>query len=175
MELKFKKGDLKIKTELLKLYKRIAVISGGIIRIPNEINEEYISSFLTNAIDKGLMLTASLDEKIVGEIHAYTPDIYAFQHILTDLTIVVDSNYQGKGIGRELFEKFLTIVMDEFTHIKRIELYTREQSKKNIKFYKSLGFLNEGCQKDKIYISNSKFETPVHMAWFNPNYGIKIN
>ena len=61
----------------------------------------------------------------------------------------------------------------ELTHIKRIELYTREQNKRNIKFYESLGFMNEGRQKDKIFISESEFETPLHMVWFNPNYGIK--
>ena len=58
-------------------------------------------------------------------------------------------------------------------HIKRIELYTREHDKRNVKFYESLGFVNEGRQKDKIYISKTEFQTPLHMAWFNPSYGIK--
>ena len=51
-------------------------------------------------------------------------------------------------------------------------MYTREEDKRNVKFYESLGIINEGRQKDKIYISKSEFETPLHMAWFNPNYGI---
>lgn len=173
MEFEIKKAEIKNKAELLQLYKKVAVISGEIIRNPNEINEEYISSFLTNAINKGLILIATINGEIVGEIHAYTPSIFAFQHILTDLTIIVNPNNQGNGIGRKLFEKFLNSVMTEFTHIKRIELYTREHNKRNVKFYESLGFINEGRQKDKIYISKSKFETPLHMAWFNPNYGIK--
>ncbi|MGB6150927.1 MAG: type I restriction enzyme HsdR N-terminal domain-containing protein [Pricia sp.] len=50
-------------------------------------------------------------------------------------------------------------------------LFKREHNARNIKFYESLGFKNEGRQDRKIYISNSTFETPLHMAWFNPNYG----
>lgn len=172
MKFEIKSGELKNKTELLQLYKRVAKISGGIIRIQEDIKEGYISSFLANSIDKGLILVATIDGKIVGEIHAYTPDIFAFQHILTDLTIVVDPNSQGKGIGRKLFEKFLKIARSEMPHIKRIELYTREHDKRNVKFYESLGFVNEGRQKDKIYISKTEFETPLHMAWFNPNYDV---
>lgn len=172
MKFEIKKAELKNKSELLELYRKVVEISDGIIRNKDEINEKYVSHFLTNAITNGLILIGILDERIVGEIHAYTPNVFAFQHILSDLTIIVDPNNQGKGIGRKLFESFLKNVMSESTHIKRIELYTRENNKRNLKFYESLGFINEGRQKDKIFISESEFETPVHMAWFNPNYSI---
>lgn len=113
-----------------------------------------------------------IDGKVVGEIHAYTPNIHAFQHLLTDLTIIVSPDHQGKGIGRALFEEFLHRVETDLTHIRRIELYTREHNVKNIRFYESLGFLNEGRQQDKIFSAPSAFETPIHMAWFNKNYGL---
>ncbi|WP_109852544.1 GNAT family N-acetyltransferase [Aquimarina sp. AU58] len=170
MNLHIKKAELKNKDELLQLYKKTAEVDDGIIRNTNEINLEYISQFLENSINNGHILIALMHHKIVGEIHAYTPSIYAFQHILTDVTIVVDPNHQGKGIGRKLFEQFLEDVKTDLTHIFRVELYTREHNDRNVRFYKSLGFINEGRQKDKIFISNSKFETPLHMAWFNPNY-----
>ena len=169
MEIEIKIAETEHKSELLQLYKKVAKISDGIIRNENEINEQYISDFLSKSIDKGLILTGTLNGIIVGEIHAYTPDIFAFQHILTDLTIVVDPSHQGKGIGRKLFEHFLKIVTSDLTHIKRIELYTREHNDRNVKFYESLGFINEGRQKDKIFVSKSEFETPLHMAWFRSN------
>jgi len=170
MEFEIKKANFQQNAELLQLYKKVAEISDGIIRNKNEINETYVSDFLTNAVNNGLILVGKINGKIVGEIHAYTPTIFAFQHILTDLTIVVDSSHQGKGIGRKLFETFLNTVTYELTHIKRIELYTREENLRNVKFYESLGFINEGRQKDKIFVSKNEFETPLHMAWFNPNY-----
>lgn len=173
MEFKIKKAEKVHKSELLQLYSKVAEISEGIIRNKNEINKDYISDFLTKSIGNGLILIGLIDGKIVGEIHAYTPNIYAFQHILTDLTIVVDPSNQQKGIGRKLFESFLKNVTSELTHIKRIELYTREHNERNVKFYESLGFVNEGRQKDKIFVSESEFETPLHMAWFNWNYRTK--
>ncbi|MDO5979355.1 GNAT family N-acetyltransferase [Flavivirga spongiicola] len=173
MEFEIKKAEIKNKSELLEIYRKVAKISDGIIRNRDEINEKYVSDFLTNSITNGLILIGVIDGKIVGEIHAYTPNIFAFQHVLTDLTIIVDPNSQGKGIGRKLFESFLKNVMSELTHIKRIELYTREHNERNVKFYESLGFINEGRQKDKIFISKWEFETPLHMVWFNPNYGVK--
>ena len=173
MNFEIKKAESKHKSELLQLYREVAQISGGIIRNKHEINEEYISDFLTKSIENGLVLIGTIEDNIVGEIHAYTPGIQAFQHILTDLTIIVDPNNQGKGIGRKLFEKFLEMVTADLTQIKRIELYTREHNEQNVRFYESLGFINEGRQKDKIFINESEFETPLHMAWFNPNYGMK--
>jgi len=170
MNFEIKKAGLEHKAELLQLYSIVAEVSDGIIRNSDEINEAYITDFLIKSIENGLILIATIDGKIVGEIHAYTPKIYAFQHLLTDLTIVVDPNNQGKGIGRKLFQRFLEIVANDLTQIKRIELYTREHNQRNVKFYESLGFINEGRQKDKIFRAESEFETPLHMAWFNPNY-----
>ncbi|MEW7279001.1 GNAT family N-acetyltransferase [Aquimarina sp. 2201CG1-2-11] len=106
MKFEIKKAESKHKYELLQLYREVAEISDGIIRNKDEINEEYISNFLTQSIENGLILIGTIGDKIVGEIHAYTPGIYAFQHILTDLTIIVDPNNQGKGIGRKLFDFF---------------------------------------------------------------------
>ncbi len=173
MVFEIKKAELKHKAELLALYRKVAEISDGIIRHESEITKEYVSDFLTNSLNNGLILIGIISGKIVGEIHAYSPNILAFQHILTDLTIIVDPNNQRKGIGRKLFESFLKNVTSELAHIKRIELYTREHNERNVRFYKSLGFINEGRQKDKIFVSESEFETTLHMAWFNPNYGIK--
>ncbi|WP_108868191.1 GNAT family N-acetyltransferase [Aquimarina aquimarini] len=173
MKFEIQKAELKHASELLQLYIKVAGISDGIIRNKEEINQGYVNNFLKHSIENGLILIAVINGHLVGEIHAYTPTIYAFQHILTDLTIIVDPDHQGKGIGRSLFESFLNIVKTNLDHIKRIELYTREHNKRNVSFYKSLGFINEGRQKDKIYISASEFETPLHMAWFNPNYNTK--
>ncbi len=170
MNLEIKQAEFNQETALVHLYQKIAEISDGIIRNPGEIDHAYISSFLNKSIRNGLILLAIIDDEIVGEIHAHTPGIFAFQHILTDLTIVVNPQYQGKGIGRKLFEYFLETVVAKYKHILRIELYVREHNISNVKFYASLGFKNEGRQKNKIYLSASKFETPLHMAWFNPGY-----
>lgn len=170
MELEIKKAQLANEAALLELHKKVAKITDGIIRKANEIDKNYIAGILEKSLNNGLILLGLIDNEIVGEIHGYTPNIYAFQHIITDLTIVVDPKHQGKGVGRKLFEQFLETVKKDLIHILRIELYTREHNQRNINFYESLGFINEGRQKNKIFVSDTIFETPIHMAWFNPNY-----
>lgn len=172
MNLIIKPADLSQEYQLLELYKAISVVPDGIIRNKNEISRKYISDFLQASLENGLILVGLSGNKIVGEIHAYTPEIYAFRHILTDLTIVVDPDHHGQGIGRKLFEQFLRTVKAEYHHILRIELFVREHNERNVSFYESLGFINEGRQENKILNSRSKLETPLHMAWFNPNFVI---
>ena len=157
-------------SQLISLYKEVATKSGGIIRIDEEINFDYVNMFIENSLKKGLSLVAELDSGIVAEIHAYTPNIFAFRHMLSDLTIVVHPEYQNLGIGKKLFKAFLKNVQDEFRHILRIELYVREENKPIVKFYESLGFINEGRQQHKILNASNELETPLHMAWFNPGY-----
>lgn len=156
--------------ELLALYQQVAETSGGIIRDKDEFSLAYVADFLHKSLHHGIALVGTMNGDIVGEIHAYTPGIRAFQHILADLTIVTHPLYQGRGIGRRLFERFLRIVEESHPHILRVELHVREHHAGTVRFYESLGFVNEGRQPHKIYVSASKFETPLHMAWFNPAY-----
>lgn len=170
MEITIREGALAMETSLLELYLAVAEDPNGIIRKKEEVNREYITDFLSKSTQHGLLLVAIHDNQVVGEIHAYTPPIFAFRHILTDLTIVVHPNYQGQKIGRQLFERFLQKVQADYTHILRVELYVREHNTRNVQFYESLGFSNEGRQEKKIFKSSSEFETPLHMVWFNPAF-----
>ena len=168
-DMKIEKATFDDTGAIFSLYKATAEVPDGIIRQPNEITIDYIAHFLDQSLKNGLILVAKEKGKIVGEIHAYTPPIFAFQHLLTDLTIVVHPEHQGKGIGKKLFLDFLKIVESAYAHILRVELFVRGHNEKNIAFYKKLGFINEGRQENKIF-SESGLETPLHMVWFNPNF-----
>lgn len=168
--MEIRKASFEDKEQILALYKKVVVMPDGIIRSPDEIDEVYVSQFLKASINNGLILVALKEGQIVGEIHAVTPTIFAFQHLLTDLTIVVDPSVQGQGVGKTIFKQFLNIIQTSFPAILRVELFTREHNEKNVKFYESLGFTNEGKQERKIFLSKNSFHTPIHMAWFNPNY-----
>jgi len=155
---------------LVQLHQRVSEEPGALIRQKEEITTSYMEGVFQSCADKGLMLMASHGDDLIGEIHAYTPNIRAFRHLLSELTIVVHPEQQGKGIGRLLFEAFLKTVMEDFPHILRVELYTREHNEKTVAFYSSLGFRKEGRQENKIQLGENRFHTPIHMAWFNPNY-----
>ncbi|MEM1339355.1 MAG: N-acetyltransferase [Bacteroidota bacterium] len=170
MEIEIRKANTQQVDPLFNLYRAVAGLKDGLIRRPDEITQDYVAGFLGKSQENGLCLVAHFMDEVIGEIHATTPGIFAFQHLLTDLTIVVHPNYQGKGVGRKLFALFLDTIQNEYSHILRVELYTREHNHRNIKFYESLGFVNEGRQHQKIYSSHERLETPLHMAWFNPFY-----
>jgi ribosomal protein S18 acetylase RimI-like enzyme len=160
---------------ILQLYTKVAAIPGGIIRIPTEITQSYVADFLSKSWDTGVSLVAKNDESgaVLGEIHAYTYGLSAFRHILTDLTIVVDPEFQGQQIGRKLFTAFLQHVRAHFTHILRVELFVREKNTKAIRFYEELGFCEEGRHNNKILNTDGSLETPIEMVWMNPDFTLQ--
>jgi putative acetyltransferase len=105
MEIIIEPAQMHHLAEIRDLYRRVAVQKDGIIRHEHEITQEYIQGFLEKSLLKGLILLARKDTMLIGEIHAYIPDVYAFRHILSDLTIVVHPDYQGMGVGRNLFKQ----------------------------------------------------------------------
>jgi ribosomal protein S18 acetylase RimI-like enzyme len=158
-------------TAIWALYKAVVAIPGGIIRVAEEVTEAYIRHFTEKSLENGLILVAEDEEVgIVGEIHAYPYGLFAFRHILTDLTIVVHPEHQSKKIGKILFETFLIQVSERFPHILRVELFVRENNEKAIAFYKKLGFREEGHHTHKIKNADNRLETPIHMAWLNDRY-----
>lgn len=151
---------------VLGLYRRVAATPGGLARLVDEIDDSYVHSFLSRAIANGLTLVAIDDPgEISGEIHAYSPNLYCFSHVFSDLTIVVDPEHQGKGVGRLLFTQFLASVTEEYPHIKRVELIARESNEAAIRFYESLGFSVEGEMKSRIRNVDGTLEADIPMAW----------
>ena len=153
-------------TGVLDLYRRVAVTPGGLARLSDEIDENYVSSFMSKTINNGVGLVA-LDEnsQIVGEIHAYKTGLYCFSHVLSELTLAVDPNFQGKGIGRKLLSHLLSKVIDSYPEITRVELIARESNQKAILLYKSLGFVTEGRLLGRIRNIDNTFESDIPMAW----------
>lgn len=145
----------------------------GLIRAPQEVDSAYISEIITCNTKGGISLVAqNIEEIILGEIHASRYPIQALRHNLVGLTIAIHPNSQGLGIGRRLFTTFLDLVKSDYPHILRVELFTRNDNDRTLRFYKSLGFVDEGVQKNKIIDATGALRTPVHMAWFNPQFNI---
>ena len=151
---------------IFKLYKKVAMNRGGLARLQHEINETYITNFIDKSLNQGLSLIAKDEsQKTVGEIHAYTSGLSCFSHVLTELTIAIDPDCQGQGVGRQLFESFLQEITDNFSSILRVELIARESNQKAIVFYQSLGFKKEGVLRNRIKNPDGSFESDITMAW----------
>lgn len=170
MNIKIRNTTLEDAQAIQRLYQAITLFPDGIIRTHDEITIEYVEDLIQKCTTKGLALVATLDDKLIGEIHAYTPEVYAFQHLLSDLTIMVDPVHHDQGVGSLLFNNFLELIKKELQHILRVELFVREHNEKNVSFYKKLGFQVEGRYENRIFAASEKFQTPLSMVWLNPNF-----
>ena len=109
-------------------------------------------------------------DQVIAEIHAYKPGIQVFDHVLTDLTIVVHPDFQGRRIGRTILTIFLEEVARNHPDIGRVELIARESNEKAIALYQSLGFLIEGRLEMRIKTTDRHYEADIPMGWQNPNF-----
>lgn len=154
---------------ILRLYRRVAAFPGGLARMQREIDETYVQNFVTRSLDNGVILVAeNPDSHVVGEIHAYSPRLFCFAHVLSELTIAVDPDSQRSGIGRLLFQSLLDHVVDERADIDRVELIARESNEKALHFYESLGFRREGRLSGRIRNVDGSFESDIPMGWLRP-------
>ena len=159
--------------KIQQLYQAVSREEGGIARLEHEISESYVENFVSKSLHSGFILVTEHPEnpnELVAEIHAYKPGPAVFDHILSDLTIVIHPAFQGKKYGRTVLTLFLEQVALTRPDIGRIELMVRESNHKAIAFYQSLGFVIEGRFEMRIKTTQKTYEADIPMAWQNPNY-----
>lgn len=150
-----------------ELYKRVAAIEGALARTASEISRGYIEYFVSKSISDGIELVAIAENpgRIIGDIHCYRNGVGTFAHVLGELTIAVDPEYQGKRVGKLLFTELLTEVVTKCPDILRVELIARESNVRALHFYESLGFKREGRLVKRIRSVHGGFEDDIVMAW----------
>lgn len=169
----FRTADADDFQRIKSLYKETAKHEGGIARLENEITDDYIQRFLTESVTTGLIIVAEHPEdpdRLIAEIHAYKPGINVFDHIFSNLTLVVHPEFQGRKIGRTIFTIFLEEITRNHPDIGKVELITRESNLKAIALYESLGFAIEGRLEMRIKTSHGTYEADIPMGWQNPAY-----
>ncbi|MES2318669.1 MAG: GNAT family N-acetyltransferase [Pseudomonadota bacterium] len=154
---------------VVRLYRDVAAVPDGIARTPGEVNDAYVSGFMHRAEADGIELVFEQDGRIVGEIHASRVGIAALAHVLTDLTIAVCPQVQGKGVGRRLFRALLDEVSVNMPHITRIELFARDSNVRARALYASLGFVEEGRLRARVNNAKGEAETDTIMGWLRPS------
>lgn len=168
-----RQASINDKKHIWDLYKKVSPNVGGLARSYEEITEDYINNILAKSLDGGIQLVIpnpANEESVIAEIHCSKFEPKVFGHILSDLTIVVDPVFQGKGIGKMIFKTLLDTVANERRDILRIELIARESNKRAIQFYEQIGFIVEGRFERRIRSASGEFEADIPMVWFNPNY-----
>lgn len=156
-----------------KLYVAVSKTKGGLARTEDEVTEAYVKSFVQKSAQNGVQYVA-VDElrnnQVIAEMHCYKLEPKVFEHVLSELTIVVDPEYQGQGVGKKLFQTLLNHVKENREDICRVELIARESNIKAIQLYKSLGFEVEGRLQGRIKNDENHLEADIPMAWFSPGF-----
>jgi len=171
--MKYRIADVDDLPALIKLYKAVARAEDGIARLEHEITEDYVLNFIHKSLGTGLIIVGEDPNdptELIAEIHAYKPGIKVFDHVLSDLTIVVHPQHHGKKIGRTLFTIFLEEVARNRPDIGKVELIARESNLKAIALYQSLGFRIEGRLEMRLKTTKLAYEADIPMGWQNPNY-----
>lgn len=151
---------------IARLYRAVAASPGGLARLEHEISDEYIEHFMTCATARGIELVAEGDNgQIIGEVHAYAPQLFCFAHVLSDLTLAIHPDFQGQGIGRRLLSDLLEYVSAHMPEILRVELIARQSNAGAIRLYESLGFTVEGEFRGRIRNLDGSLESDIPMAW----------
>ena len=161
------------KGKILSLYRRVARAAGGIARSENELTPDYIQHCMEQAELTGLELVVDHPDnpnEIIAEIHGYKLEPRVFAHVISELTIAVDPDFHGMGIGKLIFRDFLNHVMDHRPDILRVELVTQESNIRALNLYKSVGFVTEGRFANRIRMYNNELDADIPMAWFNNNF-----
>lgn len=168
----FREATLTDSPAILALYQEVAK-SGGIARRVDEITIEYITNFIEQSTTDGLIIVCEdpdNPEQVIAEVHAYKIGVAAFNHVLSNLTVVVHPQFQGKKIGRTIFTIFLEEIALHRHDIGRVELIAYESNRSAISLYQSLGFVIEGRMEMRFKTPDGKYEADIPMTWKNPNF-----
>ncbi len=158
-------GTPLLETGILKLYRAVSRVPGGLARTDDEIHLPYVESWMQKCMLRGLWLVAEREGEVVGSIHAFRPDPSLFAHVYSELTIAVHPDYQNQGIGRALLLAFLEDVREKHPEVLRVELVARESNQKAIALCEKVGFVREGRMIKRIRSISGELEDDIPMAW----------
>ncbi len=150
---------------ILALHLAAASRGGGLAREPDEMSLEPIQAVLAKALASGVALSAWSDGAIAGEIHASRLGPRQFDNSLTELTVAVHPDFQGQGVGAQLFEALFAKART-LAGITRVELMCREGNTRAVRLYQRLGFVIEGRFIRRVVLANGTVEDDLAMAKF---------
>jgi ribosomal protein S18 acetylase RimI-like enzyme len=140
--------------------------SGGLGRLPHEMDPAWIDASISGALDGGVAIGAWIDGRLAGLIKAPRMPSAQFQHVLWDLTIATHPDFQGRGVGRGLFEALFAAARALDPPVERVELVVRHGLVHAIRLYEQMGFVQEGRFLRRFRLADGSYEDDLPMAKF---------
>ncbi len=166
-----RKATLNDTWQIYDLYKIVARSNrGNLTQEEDEITLHNVSEVLKKGLTRGLVLVLEKDNQIIGYLKAFTSEFRCLAHVLTNATMMVHPEWQGRGYGSTLMNAYLSEIKSSMPHILRFELLPHQGNQRAIRFYSRHGFVQESLAQKRIRNPNLTFEPEVTMVWFNPNF-----
>ncbi|GFP75607.1 GNAT family N-acetyltransferase [Clostridium fungisolvens] len=127
--------------------------------ITDEQQEHTINMFIQ--ADNAILLVATLNDKIVGNLSFRAGTSKKFQHV-GEFGVQVLKDYWNLGIGKELVQCLINWAKKNET-IYKISLRVRADNKNAIHLYKTLGFMEEGILKGEM-MCNGTLHDLIYMG-----------
>lgn len=109
--------------------------------------------------DTQQIFAVEVGKKSVGTVGLSHID---YRNQRAELGILMDKNWQKKGIGREALNLLIEFAWNEM-NLRKIKALVLKENEAAIKLYKSCGFVEEGVLKEEIY-KNGEFKDVIVMA-----------
>ena len=136
---------------IYNLYKTVAIVNlGSLTQQEDEISLEYVSDTVRKGLERGLILVIENDGQIVSYLKAFTSEFRTLAHVLTNATMMIHPEWQGRDYGSKLINAYLQEISVNMSHILRFELLPHQSNQKAIQFYKRHGFMQESLAEKKL-------------------------
>ncbi|HEX4709023.1 GNAT family N-acetyltransferase [Phenylobacterium sp.] len=149
---------------ILEVHRAAAANGGGLAREPDEMDLAGIEASLAKPLANGVALVARIAGRAAGEIHASRLGPRQFAHNLTDLTVAVHPDFQGRGVGAALFAALFAEAAKLTPRIERVELMCRDGNLAAVRLYQRLGFVIEGRFPGRVRLKDGTVEDDLAMA-----------
>ena len=116
--------------------------------------------------NKGILIIAEDDKKVVGLIETVIPKTKEFEHNC-EFGMSVLATYRKKGIGKKLLSEFLKWA--KTSDLLRVELNVFSINESAIKLYEKYGFSEDGRRVNAVKLKTGKYCDLVHMYKFIKN------
>ena len=130
--------------DISELYMMLQVMHSETIDGTSPIDSEKLTSAINNALHRGVVVVAEIDNKIAGSIGGMeTSDWWSSEKYLADLFFFVYKEHRKSTIAVKLIKSFMEIGKKANMKMKLGHVYSGDGDRKD-KFYERLGFVKAG-------------------------------
>jgi putative acetyltransferase len=136
---------------------------GLLVSLPHELIPSSFQERIVNATNGiGKYVVAEVDGQMVGHASLWPMGLKQVSHVLR-LDMCVHMGHWRKGYGRALLNHLINWAHSN-PSASKIELLVRSTNTPAVQLYRSSGFVDEGCHRNRVKLQDGGFVDDISMA-----------